>query len=427
MTQDPSFTVQIDQDAYLPAGTQIIDAMITVSLAEAADGRTTAPTAAQVIMLDCSGSMGGDKLHQAKRAALAAIDTLRDGVAFAVVAGTETARMIFPAHTEMAEASPDSREAAARAISHLRAEGGTAIGSWLLLADDLLTARTADIKHGLLLTDGRNEHETPQRFQQALSLCTGHFVCDCRGVGDGWEAAPLLAIADTLHGSAEGLTDPAALAEEFRALTETLMGKELARVTLRLWTPAHSTVRFLKQVYPRIVDITDTGTALGERVREYDTGQWGAEFRQFHLSVQVPEGAAGEEMVAARVRMSVAGFQSDPAPVWVHWTDDPVLATRMNPALAAITGQVELADVIDRGVAARAAGEHDRATVLLGRAVELAERFGHPETVKLLNRMVEVDEATGTVRVHRDMAGIDAEMVALTSRKTVRVRRTDGH
>jgi hypothetical protein len=56
-----------------------------------------APTAAQVIVIDCSASMEfpHTKLPEAKRATVAAIDALRDGVAFALVAGADTARMVM--------------------------------------------------------------------------------------------------------------------------------------------------------------------------------------------------------------------------------------------------------------------------------------------------------------------------------------------
>ncbi len=49
-------------------------------------------------MIDCSGSMADPptKMSEAKRATAAAIDTLRDGVAFAVVAGRNDAVMAYP-------------------------------------------------------------------------------------------------------------------------------------------------------------------------------------------------------------------------------------------------------------------------------------------------------------------------------------------
>ena len=53
--------------------------------------------AAEIIIVDCSGSMGAPKkMIQARQATAAAIEAIRDGVAFAVVAGTGEARQVWP-------------------------------------------------------------------------------------------------------------------------------------------------------------------------------------------------------------------------------------------------------------------------------------------------------------------------------------------
>ena len=91
---------------------------------------------AEIIIIDCSGSMDypPTKMSQAKVATAAAIDVVRDGVGFAVVAGTSTAWPVFPPDGSMAVASPSSRAAAKQAVGALRANGGTAIGQWLALS-----------------------------------------------------------------------------------------------------------------------------------------------------------------------------------------------------------------------------------------------------------------------------------------------------
>ncbi|MGX7829449.1 VWA domain-containing protein [Actinokineospora sp. 24-640] len=413
------FDIAVDQNAYLPLGGRTMYAAVSVTL-RGAPRQARPASAAQVLMLDCSGSMWGAKLAQAKAAAIAAVDTLRDGTAFAIVAGTESAWQVYPEHG-MAAASGRSRAEARKAVRAMSADGGTAIGAWLRLAGRLLENRTEEIKHGLLLTDGRNEHQTPEQLAAAIAACAGHFVCDCRGVGDGWEATPLLAVADALSGSAMALTDPAGLAEEFRAITAELMGKSLGQVVLRLWTPARATVRFVKQVFPRLVDLTGSAVEVSARVREYPTGHWGEESRDFHVCVEVPAGEVDEEMAAARVSMAVDGLESAQRTVWAHWVDDPALSTRIDAKVAHLMGQQELAEAIDAGLAARQAGMTEEAGKLLGRARELAERTGH-ETLAVLGRIVEVDQDSGTVRVRPDMAAIDAEVAALTSRRTRRVR-----
>jgi hypothetical protein len=66
----------------------------------------------------------------------------------------------------------------------------------------------------------------------------------------------------------------------------------------------------------------------------------------------------------------------------------------------------------------------DTATAKLGRAVQLASESGHEGTAKLLARVVEVvDAPTGTVRLKKQVAGVDAELTNVRSTKTVRVKK----
>ena len=92
MTSLPGFTVDIDQNPYLPSGGRDVSAIVTVT----ADDKGDAPAAqaaaggsAEIVIIDCSGSMDypPTKMSQAKVATAAAIDVVRDGVGFAVEAG----------------------------------------------------------------------------------------------------------------------------------------------------------------------------------------------------------------------------------------------------------------------------------------------------------------------------------------------------
>jgi hypothetical protein len=418
----PRFEVQVDQNEYLPVGGTVMDAAVSVTCTGAPAGGAL-PGAAQVIMLDCSTSMYGAKLVAAKQATALAIDTIRDGVAFAVVAGTSTARMVYPPAERMVAASDRTRVEAKAAVRTLRADGGTAISTWLALADELLSGRPEPIRYGILLTDGRNEGEPEDEFQAVLRRCAGHFVCDSRGVGQGWVAGPLQAIAGTLLGTADGLTEPARLPAEFRAMTEAVMGKATADVRLRVWTPRGVRVRFVKQVYPSVMDLAAHALPVSAKETEYRTAAWGAETRVYHLCLELPPSKLDDELVGARVGVAVGEERPPARPVLAYWTDDPELSTQLNRQVAHYTGQVELAEAIQDGLAARAAGETDRATERLGRAVQLAVASGHDDTVKLLARVVEVvDASRGTVRLRSGVAEVEAEKAAVGSIRTIRVR-----
>ena len=132
----PSFEITTYYERYLPVDGTLVDVIATVRATRAEDPVAGAPAAgrlAEVIMLDCSGSMGApaSKLFQARRAAIAAIDALADGVLFAIVAGTHEARMIYPDREELVEMNPRRREAARRQLQRIGASGGTSMSHWL--------------------------------------------------------------------------------------------------------------------------------------------------------------------------------------------------------------------------------------------------------------------------------------------------------
>jgi hypothetical protein len=430
MTAEPNFQAEVFQNEYLPDGGRVVDAVVTVTGTGGGlrDGAGP-PTAAQVIMVDCSGSMAspGSKIAEAKKATAVAIDTLRDGVAFAVVAGNAAAHMVYPRDRGMVPASAQTRTEAKAVVARLRADGGTAIGRWLDLANWLFASQQAEVKHAILLTDGQNQHETAQELQRVLDACEGKFVCDSRGVGTDWVASELRKVASTLLGTADGLEDPAELPAAFQAMTAAAMGKAVADVSLRLWTPAGATVRFVKQVFPQVEDLTGRRTEVSPRIGEYPTGAWGAESRDYHVSIEVDSGGVGEERLVGRLSVVTGGQPLIERLVLAKWTDDTALSTKINPQVAHYTGQAELASAIQEGLAAQTAGDVEKATAKLGRAVQLATESGHEDTAKLLAKVVDVvDAPTGTVRLKKKVAGVDAELVDVRSVKTIRVKKGEG-
>ncbi|MGP3979379.1 vWA domain-containing protein [Streptomyces sp. 8N114] len=442
----PRFSVDVYQNEYLPEGAREVNAIVTVtSTGGGTTGGVPLPVtdparaseyqgadAAVVIMVDCSGSMDypPTKMRNARDATAAAIDTLRDGVSFAVVAGTHKAQEVFPGGGALATADATTRAQAKDALRGLSAGGGTAIGTWLRLADQLLSSADVTIRHGILLTDGRNEHEEPKQLQDALEACAGRFTCDARGVGTDWEVKEVTGIASALLGTADIVADPDGLAADFTQMMENAMGKEVADVALRLWTPQGSRIAYVKQVAPTVEELTERRTEAGPRAGDYPTGSWGDESRDYHVCVEVPAAEVGQEMLAARVSLVL------PAPdggtpqtlgqglVRAVWTDDMAATTSINPQVAHYTGQAELAQAIQTGLDLRKAGDEAGATAKLGRAVQLANESGNADTAKLLSKVVDVvDAATGTVRLKAKVAEADEMTLETRSTKTVRVKR----
>jgi hypothetical protein len=430
---DSGFTVEVDQNQYLPEGGRSVSAIVTVTAGSGSPAPAASPAAAaEIIIVDCSGSMDVPqvKMASARAAVVAAIDVLRDGTAFAVVAGTNTAWPVFPTDGTMAIASPQSRAAAKQAAAGLRASGGTAIGQWLRLAYRIFSTQQATLRHAILLTDGRNQHETPEQLSAAIGLCEGTFSCDCRGVGTDWEVAELRRISSALLGTVDIVADPAGLVADFTTMMENAMGKQVADITLRVWTPQHARISFVKQVAPQMEDLTARRTATSPQAGDYPTGAWAArESRDYHVCVDVNPAGVGQEMLAARVSL-VSGSSGDvlgQGLVRAMWTDDEALSTKINSRVAHYTGQAELAQVIQDGLEARKAGDEETATAKLGRAVALAESSGNDDTAKLLSKVVDVvDAASGTVRLKKKVEDADEMALDTRSTKTVRVKKDQG-
>lgn len=431
----PRFSVEVYQNEFLPQGGRDVHAIVTAtSTGGAAATRAAAPgSAAVVVMVDCSGSMEypPDKMRGAREATAAAIDTLRDGTAFAVVAGTHVAKELYPGEGRLAIADHLTRTRAKESLRRLSPGGGTAIGTWLRLADGLLRQSPAAIRHGILLTDGRNEHEEPAVLRATLDACAGRFTCDARGVGTDWEVKEVTGIANALLGTADIVADPAHLAGDFTRMMENVMGKEVADVALRLWTPVGAEIQYVKQVAPAVQDLTDRRTEAGPRAGDYPTGSWGDESREYHVCVRVPSAAVGQEMLAARASLVLPGAPGEPPSVLAQglvravWTDDLAASTAINPQVAHYTGQAELAQAVQQGLEARKLGDVDGATAKLGRAVQLASVSGNADTARLLAKVVDVvDAVAGTVRLKAKVADADEMTLETRSTQTVRVKKT---
>jgi von Willebrand factor type A C-terminal domain/von Willebrand factor type A domain len=422
------FTAAVYQNEFLPDGGTDVNAIVTITCSGAGTaGQTGAGDAGEIVIVDTSGSMGRTKLEAAKQAASVAIEQIVDGTYFAVVAGTHQAYLAFPPVRQgagMVRMEPGARFAAHQAISAFRSDGGTAMGTWLTLAGRLFDSiPLLAQKHAILLTDGENHNETPEQLTSAIAMATGRFQCDCFGVGVDWQVAEVRRIAQALLGEVEFLRTPDQMSEIFARTMQQAMSRGVADAQLRVWAPQGAQVLFVKQVSPDVMDLTPRRAEVNPLTGGYPTGSWGDESRDYHISVRLPAKAVGQEQLAARVQLAVADQVVAQGLVKAKWSDDEVLTTRINPQVAHYTNQTELADAIQEGLAAKAAGDDETATQKLGRAVQLAKETGNAEATTRLRKVVEIDnEETGTVRLKRAVDKADEMALDTASTKTTRVR-----
>ena len=429
-----AFSGQVSQNQYLAQGADLVHAVLSVTsgsatAAGAAVGSSGAgrsqQTLVEALIVDCSGSMAGEKIMQTRQAVSKAIDLLRPDAWFCVIAGTDTGKLCVP----LTQATPENRLSAQKAVRRLGSSGPTAMSTWLLAALAELRKKPDGIHHALLLTDGKDEGERESSLDTALAECEGHFQCDARGVGTDWQPAQLRKISARLLGTVDIIPSPDQIEADFRRVIENAMGKSVSNVSLRLWTPVGAKIEFCRLVYPEQLDLTDRAIVdpKNPQVRDYPTGAWGEEKRDYHLAIRVTPGKVGQRMCAGRVSLVIVecGQETKVAEdmILAVWTDDEAQSALIHPAVAHYTGQVELASAIQAGLKARDRGDEVQATKLLGRAVQIAAT-SNPDTMKLLRKVVEVeDERQGTVKLRRDVKREDEFALDTRSTKTARVQK----
>jgi von Willebrand factor type A C-terminal domain/von Willebrand factor type A domain len=429
------FKLDVHQNEFLSHGEGEVHAIVTVAATSGGAAALQNQSGKVVIIMgDVSGSMQEPldpdrpgspvKMVAAIDALRAAVGQIEDGTEFAVIAGTDQATMVYPTNPGLAMASPRTRSEAAEQISKLRAGGGTAMSTWLMGARMLFGLRPNAICQGILITDGKNDSDKPGTFEQEIARCVGIFECDCRGVGVKWNVAEVRKVATALLGEVEMIRDSTQMSDDFKDLIAKAMQKQTNEVKLHVWTPKSAKLLFVRQVAPAIDDLTTRGEKVSELISSFTTASWGTEERDYHICVQVSPGTVGDEMLAARVSLVVAGATEQQALVRAVWTEDIGLSTRIVPEVAHYTGQVQLAAAIQEGLAARAEGDTKTATVKLGQAVRLATESGNSQTVKLLEKVVDVEDSrTGTVRLKATTSKGDEMELDTRSTKTVRIKK----
>ena len=100
--------------------------------------------------------------------------------------------------------------------------------------------------------------------------------------------------------------------------------------------------------------------------------------------------------------------------------DGARVAAGIDPDVAHYTGQAELAAAIQSGLQAKRQGDLDRATLRLGRAVQLAAASTHTDLLSLLTKVVDVlDGDAGTVTLRRKVEAGDEMALDSGSTRTV--------
>lgn len=196
---------------------------------------------AMALVVDTSGSMAGQKIQDAKRAALSLLDEMRPEDSVVLVRYATNAQVVIP----LSRVS-DVRERARDQISGMTASGNTDIANALRVAGAQLDAwGKGRPERIVLVTDGRDTSGAPRDTgsRVARNLAGSGVTVSALGIGADYDADYLSNMADVGRGNYEFLSDSSALArflsKELVETGRTAVQDALARIEL----PANVRVR----------------------------------------------------------------------------------------------------------------------------------------------------------------------------------------
>lgn len=419
------FTLEIDATRDLGADASRVEALVTVK-AHQAGMAAPAARAVEVLIMDRSRSMMSEnKIHEAHRAACAAIDALPDGVLLGIIGGNRVAEPVFPRAGGLAVVDAETKAAAKRQVMSLRPEGGTEIGRWLTAAGELFATEPGAgfVRHAVLYTDGKNEHETPEALDAALSGCADRFVCDVRGVGGDWHYAELRHIAEMLHGDATAVLRIADLAEDFTQLMHRVQRLVVPRAYLRVQPGGAFGIGSIAQTYPVRVDLTRHQQPAGGAAVDVPLGPWEQQTRRYQLSLQFDPAAlpAEDEVRAARVELLTEVTDGTrerraSAALVVRRHDTPDFRTAVPESLTQVEKERELSLAMQACADAWLRGQATAADDELNLAIRLAREVRDGRLPLLED--VAVTGPDGRARLRPDVTRGEMQRLGLDSTKT---------
>ncbi|WP_327358654.1 VWA domain-containing protein [Streptomyces sp. NBC_01304] len=430
-----NFTVEVDAPTELAFDATRADALLTVhaSYADeaAGDAAGNATRSAEILIMDRSLSMAGlGKLDEAKRAICAAVDTLRDGTLLGIVAGHHQAEVVYPRGGGLARVdSAVKREAKGHVVAQLP-EGGTAIGQWLACARSLFdtSAGPGTVRHAVLYTDGKDEHETRDELDAVLRDCADRFTCDVRGLGEDWQYAELLRITEALQGTAEAIIDVADLTEDFVRLMHQAQRIVVPRAYLGLRINSVFRLEFVRQTRPVQADLTSQRQQFGDEIH-IPLGAWSPGDRQYEMSLRFdPEALpVGERLRAARITLHT---ELPDGQRRVSTASPQALVVRRHHSIPDndhffFANRTRIENERELGMAMRACvdeylqGNHQRADMELRQALLLAEQLDDHEQAARL-RSVAGRGPDNRAIVRRNVTRGELQRIGLGSTKTRR-------
>ncbi len=260
------------------------------------------------LILDRSGSMGGEPLDNVREAACRLVDALDYRDRLSVVAFDHRPTVVVPNQTV------ERPESIKEQIRGLRAAGGTCIDEGLRLGlEEWAKGKHQTIGQVFLLTDGENEHGSNERCLKFAQLAAEYNVTlHTLGFGDAWNQDVLEKIADAGGGTMVHIQYPEQAAEEFQWLLRRVQSVGLTDAHLELQLAPNARLAEFKpmaQVAPDTIELTTQteGNRVKARLGDLMVGVERAVLVNFYLDATSPRalpGSTPDRQVVATVQVT---------------------------------------------------------------------------------------------------------------------------
>jgi uncharacterized protein YegL len=388
------FEVTSHYNSYLGPNRDSMRLVVSLHLPD--EGQIARSRVALAIVLDCSGSMAGEKIQAARDGAIKVIQELDEQFSFVIVAFTDKARVVYGP----AEGIHTHKQRAIQAVKGLHAGGGTSMSSALSAVIRGLDPYREWARTILFLTDGQNGDQKAT-FQQTIEQCVSERISIYAwGVGADWNADELRRMAERTHGRADIIPQPSQIEAAFRQTFQQIRQTALTNVRLALWTPEEVSVQQVEQAYPTLIALDRQQDSSNLRQQVIPLGTFaGGEKRDFLITLKIQPHEPGQRYMILRPSVRFVDAQRadleerGPRESWVmvEWTLQMALAAKINERVAHYTREGELANLISQGNEALTRGDQRQAAALLAQALDLSQQLKNEEIARLLSALVRRD------------------------------------
>lgn len=275
------------------------------------------------IVIDKSGSMQGEKIQQARRAALQAVERLRNDDIVSIVTYDSSVSVVVPA------TKASDREAIQEKINGIHAGGNTALFAGVSKGAAEVRKFLDDkrVNRVILLSDGLANvgPATPSELAQlGESLIKEGISVSTMGLGLGYNEDLMSRLALSASGNHVFIEDAENLVKVFQAEFDDVMSVVAQKI--RIQTKLAEGIRPVKVLNSK-ADISGQNVSI-------DLGQlYSKQQRYFVLEVEVPFGSDGGAMPVADVEVEYLNMVTETtdklaSSVEVKFTNDPKIAEK---------------------------------------------------------------------------------------------------